>query len=1384
MLGRCLAWILIRIFNGVFFDANIKEEDDRNEWKNNLVDEQCTSRGKRVNRDKVRDNEYGKVNVEKNQAPKAMTIEINLWHGFFRIKNVRIRPSFLLLRLLSFLPCDDDDDTTNQQKQKKRQRAPKPKISVGCCTAGIIELRLPSLSLLGWGWIVRFLSFLFSYPMDLLLSPPTKRLNPSTDDTSFSALATKFGFFVDDVHILIISNSEYGPDNNKEDWGDEESDCGDGIEASVGDKRDINNNCNRGYPSSPSTPTQPHKISWLQLIQRRLRNRLIDYILSHFVLELQNAHLRYEEHGRGHHRRRGEGSSLLYAFGMTIDGFEIFGAEEPPLLIGTDREEGTGAMMMLEETVKEMDELSLFDDGGGYFRNDGNHGNDNSNGNNENLKNKGIVSQERRKDVDEDGNSPTPEKKTRMIRSILLSTINLSAYHEQPPQQIGGLQKPLAYLRNVVLCPTSPSILITTFAAPIVRIALPTTRVAVNLPSIRVDLNPNVLRDVALTMGPWQQKQKQKQKRHCAGVDGDDDNSGHKDEISYEEQSKERIERLIILPDMRVTCPHITMTATPEGCGGSHTTTENGSHCHPFDLRYAISFSCRSLPQYGTKAATATSIGTQNISGGDGVSSTERRRLMKLVMVLEVASLEVTDPFVAPTWKYEESCWAHRRVSASIVPCLRVVTTRTEEPAPTTEETIADQTEIVKIGGMYLPLSFDMRFVRDYNCHSDGSSDNSSIYGPTKSSHQHLQSSSATLHIRIMPLEVQWRGMIVGVGTKEEERMNSVLERFLSEVGITGLVTDGDINDGIGEGPMLRLEVKKPNFVLLLRNLPDVSNRNSDCAILLSAEDLTLGQVGKDRWLAKVNKVSVRYRVSYYPLPPVLRILKPTPVDQFLIRPVSFEVVSSLFSSPSPSPPPPSPSLSPSPSPSPPSPFLLSSRRWMDVTLSCPLVIQIDPDIVDLMSLVRELLNTTPPSPETTVRKNSSWMSEGKTTITVPDMKVTVLGFDNIHHDDERNLRPLWDFELGEVRCSFDNPIHYSVSGDIIGEITMEIKIGSIVGTDRRSTRFPSLVFIDRKEDNLGPAIIVINKKDALRDGAATMKKPFSHLSVTFNGRPVVEWNPETIALVQVVLRTRIGKIGKTELKSSIGKSEIIFDGGDANVTFFDSLEKEDGEKKHELDNGTRIDKTGECEIDNDEFFYSAVSWDDINASPGSNIPQSAANTQHTSPLNMLINFPSGLQCRFNKDSLCLHKVRRCRRLFDVDLGSNTVASIVGTLEGGRKLNFYSDGLSVSDPAKADGGTLHGNVIGSNDGGHLSSLCFTFETYPRLSPINTNKMRDYAVDLVGGRRRGPLELDARGGKVHGCDYAIDLNLGHGGRIVYIQQFFLELVDYFFEGVLG
>jgi len=251
----------------------------------------------------------------------------------------------------------------------------------------------------------------------------------------------------------------------------------------------------------------------------------------------------------------------------------------------------------------------------------------------------------------------------------------------------------------------------------------------------------------------------------------------------------------------------------------------------------------------------------------------------------------------------------------------------------------------------------------------------------------------------------------------------------------------------------------------------------------------------------------------------------------------------------------------------------------------------------------------------------------------------------------------------------------------------------------------------------------------------------------------LVEWNPETIALVQKAMR--LSQPEKIQSMNDIGtRKNFSFYSGDIEIydLFYEAF-----------DNLESINES------DDHLFFDASTIISFVDAPGFHEchltgTEALQLTKKSFRMDILLNT---VRINFNKE------VRR-RRLAIAHFREVRIHHF-SKPHGGFKTSVDMVNFTLSDPRHIYGGTLYNEILGLKHDSRSTSSIFhlTFENFPRLSdPMTTDMLTEPCVHP----NRESFRLDS-------CDSLLSLHFSPM-RFVYLQQLWMEIIDYFFEGVIG
>lgn len=308
------------------------------------------------------------------------------------------------------------------------------------------------------------------------------------------------------------------------------------------------------------------------------------------------------------------------------------------------------------------------------------------------------------------------------------------------------------------------------------------------------------------------------------------------------------------------------------------------------------------------------------------------------------------------------------------------------------------------------------------------------------------------------------------------------------------------------------------------------------------------------------------------------------------------------------------------------------------------------------------------------------------------------------------------------------------------------------------------------------------NSLESLCSGSKSDYEAGSRLQVKFH-ELYVEWNPETLAALQVAMNL------PHERKSPNS-------GDDESDVFFDAEEDEFFEAEPDPCAGTDARRLKR---------ESALA--DIGVLPGSEpdhgwtrdtVPPFASLSTlrellgpvsqpgfhtgvvpvvdaHAEMRHEVVFELSKLRVHFNKES-------RHRRLLVVEMDRTAVTHTI--LEGRSTTRATIGNLSFADADSLDGTTLYRDILGLKT--ESSALSDGQSSLLEMELVRNKRTRRY---FTSGDSFAPksmldsVEINLADNAVYGCDYFLRAHFSPM-RFVYLQQLWFEIIDYFFEGIMG
>ena len=329
-------------------------------------------------------------------------------------------------------------------------------------------------------------------------------------------------------------------------------------------------------------------------------------------------------------------------------------------------------------------------------------------------------------------------------------------------------------------------------------------------------------------------------------------------------------------------------------------------------------------------------------------------------------------------------------------------------------------------------------------------------------------------------------------------------------------------------------------------------------------------------------------------------------------------------------------------------------------------------------------------------------------------------------------------------------------------------------------------------------------------------------LSIVFH-ELYVEWNPETLAAIQKSLRLSLKeKDFFTELNENtdwhspdsppdaispyslkISKTQSV----DESVAFFDAMEEERAAMSDEDVFLSEFSSDAERNEDDVYFYQDRVPspilspivvkamkasirkshlYDNLDLLLQQNCAKGAPDDP---PRRKLPSITFAAKFQLSKLRVRFNKETRLRRLVVAEMNETLIQYRSKPFGGARTVANFGN-FTLLDPSKYDGSTLYGEILGLKTGADRSEsmLKITHETFPRgdksaedrAMPNNIKEIEN--IDAIC-RDEISVSIDSSKRCIVGCDTFISMHFSPM-RFVLLQQLWMEIADYFFEGIVG
>lgn len=387
-----------------------------------------------------------------------------------------------------------------------------------------------------------------------------------------------------------------------------------------------------------------------------------------------------------------------------------------------------------------------------------------------------------------------------------------------------------------------------------------------------------------------------------------------------------------------------------------------------------------------------------------------------------------------------------------------------------------------------------------------------------------------------------------------------------------------------------------------------------------------------------------------------------------------------------------------------------------------------------------------------------------------------------------KTVLPLFDFVLKGLEGSFirDNKLDGSSSLAFTAKVQalFMIDLHQQAGRDFElllSSVPPAIVgvHIDNKFKDLNRHVADIDLVTFEYKSSTVIDDPIDTFNIRFN-ELFMEWNPETIAAINRAVKRPIDKrqhYGNVDDCSTLMADDTL--DIDTNETFFDANEDDfyDASEDHLASFSSRKPKMSEfadithgppeaivTELRLDTSSKDVNDTEDIRREAG----------PFLKPL--LVTFSlSKLRVSFNKDA-------RHRKLVAAEM-DRTLIQRTTHASGKSKINLTIGNLTFSD-SESHEKTLYKEILGLQT--DYSSALTEPASLLEMEILGNTRCRKY-LPLKDKNEalseESMVSVDLMNGEVHGFDTLVKANFSPM-RFVYVQQIWLEVIDYFFEGILG
>lgn len=281
-----------------------------------------------------------------------------------------------------------------------------------------------------------------------------------------------------------------------------------------------------------------------------------------------------------------------------------------------------------------------------------------------------------------------------------------------------------------------------------------------------------------------------------------------------------------------------------------------------------------------------------------------------------------------------------------------------------------------------------------------------------------------------------------------------------------------------------------------------------------------------------------------------------------------------------------------------------------------------------------------------------------------------------------------------------------------------------------------------------------------------------------------VEWNPETIAAIHRAIEVTVTP--STNSGSDDARNEAYFDAEEEEFYDAGSVASHDSSDSYiisEISSGESniASLIGMEEARPSMTVFRLIPDHLLRSHPGflntpmMDITKPAPKATLKRHLNIEFKM-SVLRINFNKET-------RQRRLFGAEMVGTSV-SYTSTGMGSYNLTSNLENLIFSDPSSAQNGTLYRNILGlklSKDSKEIASFLHVDYTARRKSRLLCSD--EDGLQVQDGSNSHSVFVDLCKGTVKGFDSKLEVHFSPM-RFVFLQQLWLEIVDYIFDGISG